>query len=46
MTDREKIDSMLDLMAKLQKENRELLTYIGILEKLLGVVHLEDEHLD
>jgi|LauGreDrversion2_2_1035103.scaffolds.fasta_scaffold389561_2 hypothetical protein len=41
MTDRERIDALLDQMTRLQQENKELKTYTEILESLLGVVHLE-----
>lgn len=41
MTDRERIDALLEQMSKLQIENKELKIYAQMLEKLLGVVHLE-----
>lgn len=41
MTDRERIDALLDQMATLQVENKELKIYAQTLEKLLGVVNLE-----
>lgn len=37
MTDRERIDALLDQLAKLQKENEELKAYSQLLEQLLGV---------
>jgi hypothetical protein len=42
MTDRERINAVLDQLSKIQKENDELRTYIGILENLLGVMHLDN----
>jgi hypothetical protein len=41
MTDRERINALLDQMSELQKQNKDLKTYTEILENLLGVVHLE-----
>jgi hypothetical protein len=37
MDDRDRLNLVLDQLAKAQKENKELNTYIEILEKLLGV---------
>jgi hypothetical protein len=42
MTDRERINALLDQLAKVQKENNELKTYTEILENLLGVMHLDN----
>jgi hypothetical protein len=42
MTDRERIDALVDQLALVQKENNELKSYATILEKLLGVVHLDN----
>ena len=42
MTDRERIDALVDQLTVVQKENKELKTYAEILEKLLGVVHLDN----
>ena len=41
MTDRERIDALVDQLTVVQKENKELKSYAEILEKLLGVVHLD-----
>jgi hypothetical protein len=41
MTDRERIDALVDHLTVVQQENKELKTYTEILESLLGVVHLE-----
>lgn len=42
MTDRERIDALVDQLTIVQKDNKELKTYAEILEKLLGVVHLDN----
>ena len=42
MTDRERIDALVDQLTVVQKDNRELKAYAEILEKLLGVVHLDN----
>ena len=36
MDDRDRMNTVLDQMASVQKENKELKAYIEILEKLLG----------
>lgn len=41
-TDRERINMLLDQMSKLQVENDALKDYAEILEKVLGVVHLDN----
>jgi hypothetical protein len=42
MTDRERINALVDQLSVIQKENKDLNTYAEILEKLLGVVHLDN----
>lgn len=42
MTDRERIDALVDQLTVVQKENKELKSYAEILEKLLGVIHLDN----
>ena len=42
MTDRERINALVDQLSVVQKENKDLKTYAEILEKLLGVVHLDN----
>jgi hypothetical protein len=42
MTDRERIDALVDQLTVVQKDNKDLKTYAEILEKLLGVVHLDN----
>jgi len=41
-TDRERINMLLDQMSKLQIENDALKDYAEILERVLGVVHLDN----
>ncbi len=41
-TDRERINMLLDQMSKLQVENDALKDYTEILERVLGVVHLDN----
>ena len=42
MTDRERINALVDHLTLVQKENKKLKSYTEILEKLLGVVYLDD----
>jgi hypothetical protein len=42
MTDRERINALVDQLASVQKQNDELKSYAEILEKLLGVVNLDN----
>jgi len=42
MTDRERINAVLDQMIKLQIENDALKDYTEILERVLGVVNLDN----
>jgi len=41
-TDRERIDALLDQLSKLQIENDALKDYTEILERVLGVVNLDN----
>lgn len=43
MTDRDRINALLDQMTSLQKENKDLKVYTEILEKMLGVVILDEK---
>jgi hypothetical protein len=41
MDDRDRMNLILDELSRVQKVNKDLEVYIGMLENLLGVVHLD-----